>query len=419
MGDTIQCVICGAARLQPLTRAGRPRVPAGWKVFGQQAYCRTCTRQAYVLRTITVPIASPLDHSWAEFREALRAAWVASTACANWMTTELYLRDVRREPSMTTLPKMPRVYLYPEARRRFPVLTSGAVVALERELQAKYRALRYELLWTGSRSLATHRYPYPLPISAGAWSLELLNDAWHAAFRLGEERWTVRLRGGPSMRHQIAGLRQILNGTAVRAALAIYQRQAHRGDHRPEGARPHTRVMLRVPAWFPREVRRDTSGVLRVQTDPAHFVVAVGPDKSTWTVNADHVRRWVMAYDRQRERLMTDVAAHGRNKHPSPGIGERLHQLATRHRLRMSTWAHTVSRQVVDHAVRRRCAGILYDDTERRYVRSFPWDVLRQHMQEKAEQAGMNFSRTRNDAGVTLILDTEQNVSADANGVKA
>jgi hypothetical protein len=408
----IQCVMCGASRRQPRTHAGRPRVPAGWKILGERAYCRTCKRQAYVLRTITMPIAGPLEHSWAELREALRASWAASTACANWMTTELYLRDVRREPSMTALPKMPPVYLYPAARQRFPVLSAAAVVALERELQAKYRAVRYELLWTGWRSLATHRYPYPLPISAAAWSLESSNGAWHAAFRLGDRRWTVRLRGGPSMRYRSDGLRQILDGTATRGALAIYQRPAHAGDHRPEGAGAKTRVMVRMPAWFPRDEARDVSGALHVHTDPAHFLVAVDSDQSPWTVNADHVRRWVMAYDRQRQRLIIDFEAHRHAKQMQHGIRERLEQLADRHRHRMTTWAHAVSRQLIDHAVRRRCAAIVYDDTERQYVRSFPWDWLRQRVQEKAEAAGLSFSDSRRDAGVLTAIDTDEDVLA-------
>jgi hypothetical protein len=390
-------------------------------MFGDRAYCRTCKRQAYVLRTITVPIASPVESSWAELRTALREAWTASTACANWMTTELYLRDVRREASMPALPAMPRVYLYPEARRRFPALTAAAVVALERELQAKYRAFRYELLWLGSRSLATHRYPYPLPISAVAWSLARTNEAWHVAFRLGDRRLTVRLRGGPAMRYQAAGFRQILDGTAIPGALAIYQRPAHRGDHRPEGAGPQTRIMLRIPVWLPREVRLNTSGLLHVRTAPDHFLIAGEPGAATWTVNADHVRRWVVAYDRQRQRLEQDVAADRHGRQLARGIRERLEQLSIRHRSRLATWAHTVSRQLIEHVILARFDGIVYDDTERRYVQSFPWDALRQRIQEKAEQAGVSFGYTRAAADVPVApvdVDAEQEVIARANTVE-
>src|SRR5262249_17355128 len=115
MSEAIHCVLCATTRIQPLTRAGRPRVPSGWKVFGERAFCRTCKSRAYVLRSISVPIAAPVDGSWAEFRAALRTGWSVSTTCANWMTTELYVRDVRRQPHHVKLPQMPRIYLYPEA----------------------------------------------------------------------------------------------------------------------------------------------------------------------------------------------------------------------------------------------------------------------------------------------------------------
>jgi hypothetical protein len=78
----------------------------------------------------------------------------------------------------------------------------------------------------------------------------------------------------------------------------------------------------------------------------------------------------------------------------------------------MTTWAHAVSRQLIDHAVRRRCAAIVYDDTERQYVRSFPWDWLRQRVQEKAEAAGLSFSDSRRDAGVLTAIDTDEDVLA-------
>src|SRR5579871_2409739 len=104
MSAIIECAICGATRQQPATRAGEPRVPAGWKRLRTGTYCQTCKVRAYALRTITIPIAGPVDGTWAELRDALRVAWSASTACANWMMTELYARDVRRQPGMVRLP---------------------------------------------------------------------------------------------------------------------------------------------------------------------------------------------------------------------------------------------------------------------------------------------------------------------------
>jgi hypothetical protein len=68
---------------------------------------------------------------WADFRDALHNAWAQATAAANWMMTELYPHDIRRH-EQESLPRMARVYLYPEARRRFPELASQTVVSLEK-----------------------------------------------------------------------------------------------------------------------------------------------------------------------------------------------------------------------------------------------------------------------------------------------
>ena len=387
---TISCVGCLATRAQPPTRSGRARLPRGWKILGGRSYCPACKTKAYALRTITIPIAGPVNGEWAGFREALRAGWSASTSCANWMTTELYRRDVRRQPGETKLAKMPSIYLYPEARVLFPDLPTTAIVSLEQELRARYRAQRHDVLWMRSRALASFRYPHPLPIPSNSWSLVEVGREWHLSFRLGDHRWTVRLRSGPEMRYQTAGLRQIKAGAAVAGTLSLYQVLSNRGDHRAEGAHPSTRVMVRIPAWFPRETQREASGHLCVRTSDEHFLVA-GADDCAWVLNADHVRRWVVAFDRQRRRLVQDLKAERRTRDQKEGMLGRLSQLAMRQRHRIDTWTHEASRQVVNYAIQKRCAGISYDDAVQGYVRSFPWEALRQQIRDKAERAGLRF----------------------------
>ena len=182
-----------------MARSGRGRLPKGWKILGDDVYCPTCKTQLFAIRAVVIPIAGPVDHSWEELRTALHEVWSSSTACANWMTTELYARDVRRQPGDVKLGRMPRTYLYPEARAIFPALPPQSLPALELELQRQYRAHRHELLWTRSRALSSHRYPYPLPIPSRSWCVTETGGAWHLSFRLGDARWTVRLRGGPGI----------------------------------------------------------------------------------------------------------------------------------------------------------------------------------------------------------------------------
>jgi hypothetical protein len=228
---TIECVVCRAARDVPMARTGAPRTPKRWKVLEGLAYCGACKHRAYVLRAVTLPVAGPEGASWPAFREALREAWSEATRCANWLMCESYARDVRCAPATSSC-KMPRIYLYPEARVLFPSLASQTVASLAQQVQAAYRSHRYELLWTGTRTLATYRYPAPYPIPSQAWSLVERDGRWHVMLRLGHQRWDLRLRGGPHTRYQIARLRQIATGDAEPGAATMYQVRVQRGSHR-------------------------------------------------------------------------------------------------------------------------------------------------------------------------------------------
>src|SRR5450755_3371185 len=141
--------------------------------------------------------------------------WAASTQASNWILTELYARDVRRTGKEEKLPPMPKIYLYPELRERFPELPSQTVASLENTVKAKYRAKRYETLWTAKSSLPVYRYSAPFPVPNQGWSLTLENDRPVVSVRLGERRVGLRLKGGPRFYRQLGALRAIESGTAV------------------------------------------------------------------------------------------------------------------------------------------------------------------------------------------------------------
>ena len=116
-------------------RSGKSdRLPHGWKRLGEAIYCETCWRERYNLRSIALPVVEPVGEDWAVFREALKDGWTDATAAANWMITELYARDVRRNGE-EKMPRMARVYLYPEARLRFPRLAPQTVVSIENNVR--------------------------------------------------------------------------------------------------------------------------------------------------------------------------------------------------------------------------------------------------------------------------------------------
>ena len=54
---------------------GGPQLPRGWKVCGLHVFCRSCRRQRFRLRFITMAVAAPIRAGWQEFRIALEAIW--------------------------------------------------------------------------------------------------------------------------------------------------------------------------------------------------------------------------------------------------------------------------------------------------------------------------------------------------------
>jgi hypothetical protein len=388
----IACVGCRATRDVPLTRLGVARTPARWKLLRGALYCPTCKTQAFALRAVTLPVVGPEGATWAELRATLRAAWADATACANWMTTELYARDVRREPEDTTLRAMPRVYLYPEARALWPALSPQTVASLELQVRRVYRAQRYELLWTRARSLATHRYPVPLPIPAQAWSLHEQDGRYVVSCRLGDRRWRLRLRGGPHMHFHREVLAQIAAGDADVGALALYQTTTHTGDHR-SGVTPQRRLMCKLVAWLPRGPQHGRTGTMTVRTDPTRLLVATREGTGRpWVLCADQIRRALLADGHQRERLAVDLKAERRvSRRERQGMVDRLGRMAERQRRQFATWCHEVARQIVGYAARQRVATLVYDDRERSYLPHFPWHQLASRVREKCETAGIAY----------------------------
>src|SRR5690242_20471626 len=90
----VTCVSCGANRATILTPRLEPRAPAGWHRREADFYCPGCWLKRYILRTISLPVSSPIDISWEELRKLLKIAWAQTTACANRIVTECYACDV-------------------------------------------------------------------------------------------------------------------------------------------------------------------------------------------------------------------------------------------------------------------------------------------------------------------------------------
>lgn len=313
------------------------RPPAGWKRIDGQPYCRDCTRERYRLCAITFPVVGPVDGDWKLLREQLRQSWAESTRMANWLMTELYARDVRREPDDAKLRPMPgkeKTYLYTKDGDLFPGkpgygLPAQARAALEQAIKAKYRAKRYELLWTSACSLPSHRYPYPYAVP---------NQAWIARWEVGKDgaskspcvevpvwfsdgRVSLRLAGGPNYRRQLAAFTQIVSGEAIKGECAIYrvrgrQSDGRNGDKPNQAGQPIYRVLCKLVAYLPRRERkpREKPRTFTLSTSRESFLVGqVEGRAEPWLLHGDRFRDQCHQYNRWLQR-MADDSKHERRK---------------------------------------------------------------------------------------------------------
>lgn len=322
-----------------------------------------------------MPVAKPLDGlSWQDLRKDLKRMWAQTTEASNWIVTQLYMRDVRREPDQTKMPPMPRVYLYPELRKMFPGLPPQTVVSLEHAIQNKYRAKRYEVVWTHAASLPTHRYPVPYPVHNQSWSCELEEDKPVVSIRLGEHRRRLRLKSGKQFYRQLSSFRQMVNGEAVCGELAIYQ--------------PGDQLMVKMVAWLKRaETVAGRTGTLNVRTAADKLLVAVNAkDETIWNYNGDHLRRWTAEHREQLQRWSEDAKFENR---PIPNFAERRRMATEKYHRRMASAIHEIAAQLAGYAIRRKFAAVRYDDSVRSYLEAGPWSRLQALIAEKLDAAGI------------------------------
>jgi hypothetical protein len=368
----MECKQCRKSVSTKPTLSGATRLPSGWKRTDSGEWCGACWSAAYILRAIVVPVASPVDCSWEDLRKTLKSMWAQSTACANRIITECYARDVRRN-GQDKLPPMPRIYLYPELRKEFPLLPASSISTLENTCQRKYRAARYKVVWTAQAALPTHRYPTPFPIPAQAWSIVIENERPVVSLRIAEERRRLRLKTGPQFRRQYQQIRQVVQGEASRGEAAIYER----GDA----------LMFKIVAWLPRPALAiSPEGTLTIRTGADALLTAVNPrGECLWVYNGDHLRRWSAEHARQLQRWSEDSRQGAR----PPAFVQRREAAIIKYRDRMNSAAHEIAAYVAQYALRKRFAKVRYEDAEKAFCKDLPWFRVKTLIAEKLSEHGI------------------------------
>ena len=395
----MQCSVCNAEFVFKTAPKRPAQLPPKWKRIESNCFCGKCWGQKFILRAVTIPVVGPVDATWPEFRAALRSGWAACTAATNWMLTEMYARDSRRE-GQAKLPPMPKIDLYREARSKFPSLPSKTVASLEHAVAAKYGSKRYAVLWTCEESLPNYRYPAPFIVPSQGWSADYENDQRPViACRIGDRRFTLRLRGGKEFGRQLTAFRQIIKGEAIAGELALYRQLANSNDNRNGiadrdggGAKQQYRIMAKMVAWLPRQAERELMGTLFVSNNADSLLFAVNAKANRiWQIHFDQVKRWIAEHRRQLQNWSDDSKMElGRGKR---SFAKRREAASVKFRNRMQSAAKEAAAQIVNYAARNRFAKILWVAPVALTPEKFIWSILLDRIATKAEEFGITFEK--------------------------
>lgn len=392
----IKCTRCGAE-----TKPTAKRRPPGWKVLGEEDICRKCMKRDFVLRAVTMPLAGPVEGGdWKKLRAVLKTQWAASTASSNWLVSKLFAADVHRTPDMAKLPDPPKTYFYPEAREAFPSIPSNSYCSIDHAVTGKYRRKRWDVLWRNAESIPNYKYPIPYPVKNKTWTpFYGERKTMLVSLRIGDQRWTLRLRGGKEFKRQMVSFRQLVDGSAIKGEMAIYRKRANASDHRPSdstrdatGRKQYNRIMIKLVGYYPKAIRPSGDEVLYAYTETDRLLAAYaepGRDGDPVFIrNCDQLPRWVMEHERKLQRWREDRPPKRRSKNKFQG---RIDAAVAKRRNRFASLTHEVAAHLVGYAVHHRYGKIVYDDRDKLYCHSFVWYELVQKISEKCDAASIVF----------------------------
>jgi len=365
---------------------GGEKMPRGWKNIAGELWCAECVSSGWVLKTVTMPVIWPKDESErVSFRNALNLCFRSATALSNWAITEYLRRDHPVCLTEKKMPPMPKVYLFPDATKLAPEMSTVAINAIINNAGAKYRACRFSVR-RGDSSLPTFRYPQPYPLPAQSWRPMWMSDTERVpmiSVTLCKTRFTLRLKSGPHFRPQHRDFGMLIDGRAQRCEMALYEK----------GGTLMAKLVIRVPKSAP---TGKPDRALCVATDRDSLLVATLNGSEIARYNADHVRRWVREHERRLVRLREDRKAMSRTGELSDPSSFR-DKLVAKQNNRMHSLCHMAAAWVVEHANRLRCSSIVFDCREHGFVDSFPWFKLEALIEQKADARSIEFMSVKNE----------------------
>lgn len=358
----IRCSKCGAVAEARSKRDGEPRLPRGWnRAEKGDAYCGDCWDKTACIRALRFSVAEIMDASWQEWRDFLSPLWGDATALHNWAISQCYLRDDTRD-AMPKMGKAPAIYLYPEARSKWPTLPSQSVVSVLQLAQRRYLAARFELR-RGTQSLPTYRVPQPLPMPTTCWSQVGAEPILDVA--CGERHFRLRLKITPRFRPLYEDLRR----SVKRGPLTLFA---------PD--------LLSLVVYVPRAEPEEREGhTLCIHTPSDALLVAREEEGAElMRVRADHLLRLTAAHDRRLDGLRTD-----RKTFHDCALGAKpWSEVSRKYRARIKSTVDEAAANVVRLADRKRFGVLSWEGEEEG---SYPYFLLRSRLQTLCHERDIRF----------------------------
>lgn len=372
-----------------------------------------------MIRCIALPVATTTafrdvpEVAWKDAMASLHQCWRESTDLANWAVQQCLRNDITRQPGDKKLARYPDwptsgpkqlkgLYGLAAHTLDFSSPTSpwkGIAISassLLRDVERKWRAVRFKVLWSGEMAPPVYRYPAPYPVHANCWTPHW-DDGPVAVLKLASGlKVAFRLRAGSEFRRQLGHWKELVR--TGKHAQCMITRQRDGGSHRrgtserESGDRVRYRVMLRVPVEIkPRE--HDDTRVLTLCTDPDALWVAELDGRRAWVMNADHVQRamaWQHAHELRRQRWAEDTKAERRGYRPKmEQFQASRERMCSKHARRMDSWCHEITAHLARFARRQHVGEVVYDDLKTSFMPSFPWYKMRTLLAQKLEQEGI------------------------------
>jgi hypothetical protein len=369
----------------------------GWAKFGDETLCKACRGDAFVRRSVVLPVWSVepnkgegTDKAKHRFYTAFRESSRWSAQVGTWVIREMAKADnlpikhtVGKDgKSKATMEKINiDQWLRDGSRELAGKLDSQSRYSVIRLAMGKYNKTRFDQRVRLNVQLPSYKFPAPIPIPSKDSKIWIADDGnLYIDVRIGGEHFVLRMARGQEFHRQHSQIRQALNGCGRIGDLLITSRLKDGGGL--------DKIKVVIPVEIP-IVARERKNLMIVKTAKGRLwsVMLEGRDV-TWNMNEDQVLGVIAANKRRRQRLSEDAKFERRG---SPGLQKVRDRMAEKYANRMADYCHKAAKMLVDFAVRNQVANLQYHETDDKFVSEFPWFKLRENVKNGLKANGITF----------------------------